>query len=74
MLFHPPHILAALLMTATALTPLTRADDWKHGQVEVRAEVPSGRGAWPACGGIDIMEFINHVRVHQAAPPTGAQP
>jgi len=48
---------------------------WTHGRIEVRAKLPSGRGtwpaiwtlgtdiskvSWPACGEIDIMEFVGY--------------
>ncbi len=47
----------------------------RYGKIEVRAKLPSGKGiwpaiwmlgdnrglvAWPACGEIDIMEFVSH--------------
>lgn len=48
---------------------------WTHGRIEVRAKLPSARGTWPAiwmlgsnieevgwpaCGEIDIMEFVGY--------------
>ncbi len=48
---------------------------WTRGRIEVRAKLPAGRGVWPAiwmlgtnidktgwpaCGEIDIMEFVGH--------------
>jgi len=57
---------------------------WTYGRIEVKAKLPKGRGAWPAiwmlgtdrqagwpaCGEIDIMEFVGyepgviHANVH----------
>ena len=48
---------------------------WTHGRIEVRAKLPAARGTWPAiwtlgtniheagwpaCGEIDIMEFVGY--------------
>lgn len=48
---------------------------WQYGRVEVRAQLPKGKGIWPAiwmmgdnihqvgwpgCGEIDIMEYVGH--------------
>lgn len=60
--------------TAASLITHNKAD-WKFGRIEVRAKLPKGRGVWPAiwmlgtnfrqvgwpaCGEIDIMEFVGH--------------
>ncbi|GAA4305703.1 glycoside hydrolase family 16 protein [Compostibacter hankyongensis] len=52
---------------------------WKYGRIEVRARIPHGLGVWPAiwmlgdneqqvgwpaCGEIDIMEFVGHDPTH----------
>jgi beta-glucanase (GH16 family) len=70
--------------TSASLTTRGKAS-WDHGRVEVRAKLPVGRGCWPAiwmlgtnisevgwpaCGEIDIMEFVGyepgviHANVH----------
>jgi beta-glucanase (GH16 family) len=59
--------------TSASLTTRGKAS-WTHGRVEVRAKLPSGRGSWPAiwmlgtnrqagwpaCGEVDIMEFVGY--------------
>jgi beta-glucanase (GH16 family) len=60
--------------TSASLTTRGRAE-WTYGRVEVRAKLPGGRGTWPAiwmlgsnigevgwpaCGEIDIMEYVGH--------------
>jgi len=66
--------------TSAALITLHKAS-WKYGRIEARAKLPHGLGAWPAlwmlgddkpklgwpaCGEIDIMEFVGHTpnKVH----------
>jgi len=66
--------------TAASLITLGRAS-WQFGRIEVRAKLPQGKGVWPAiwmlgdnirkigwpaCGEIDIMEFVGHTpnKVH----------
>lgn len=70
--------------TSASLTTRGKAS-WTHGRMEVRAKLPAGRGTWPAiwtigtninqmgwpaCGEIDIMEFVGfepgviHANVH----------
>jgi len=65
--------------TSASLITLNKAS-WTYGRIEVRAKLPQGNGVWPAiwtvgankakipwpaCGEIDIMEFVgkdsNHV-------------
>ncbi len=60
--------------TSASLTTQGKAS-WSEGRVEVRAKLPKGRGTWPAiwmlgenrrqvgwpaCGEIDIMEFVGY--------------
>ncbi len=70
--------------TSASLTTRGKAS-WAYGRIEVRARLPSGRGTWPAiwmlgtntrqvgwpaCGEIDIMEFVGfepgvvHANIH----------
>jgi len=71
-------------ITSASLTTEGKAA-WTYGRIEVRAKLPAGRGVWPAiwmlgtnkrevgwpaCGEIDIMEFVGynpgqiHANVH----------
>jgi beta-glucanase (GH16 family) len=59
--------------TSTSLTTRGKAS-WVYGRIEVKAQLPKGRGTWPAiwmlgtnraagwpaCGEIDIMEFVGY--------------
>ncbi|MCC6356767.1 MAG: glycoside hydrolase family 16 protein [Verrucomicrobiae bacterium] len=61
--------------TSASLTTKGKAS-WRYGRIEVRAQLPEGRGmwpaiwmlgdvgpggaGWPACGEIDIMEYVGH--------------
>ncbi len=59
--------------TSASLTTRGKAS-WTYGRIEVRAKVAGGRGTWPAiwtlgndrnagwpaCGEIDIMEYVGH--------------
>jgi len=70
--------------TSASLTTQGKAA-WSHGRIEVRAKLPAARGTWPAiwtlgtnihqagwpaCGEIDIMEFVGfdpgviHANIH----------
>jgi beta-glucanase (GH16 family) len=72
--------------TSASLTTQNTAD-WTYGRFEFRAELPQGKGVWPgvwtlgtnitrigwpACGEVDIMEFVArdpkwvHVTIHYA--------
>jgi len=72
--------------TSASLTTRGKAS-WRYGRIEVRAKLPKGRGTWPAiwtlgtdrtqrwpaCGEIDIMEFVGfepgviHANIHTRA-------
>jgi beta-glucanase (GH16 family) len=81
--------------TSASLTTRGRVS-WRYGRIEVKAKLPSGRGTWPAiwmlgtnttrvgwpaCGEIDIMEFVGqdpgvihaniHTRKYNHAQKTG---
>ncbi len=72
--FTPPHHRPVEYTAASIHTQKTAS--WKYGRIEVRAKLPSGKGVWPAiwtvgadrskvgwpaCGEIDIMEFIGRL-------------
>lgn len=73
--------------TSASVTTQGKAS-WRYGRIEVRAQLPGGRGlwpaiwtlgtnieavGWPACGEIDIVEYVGfnpdsiHANVHTAA-------
>jgi len=77
-------VLADAEYTSASLTTRGKAT-WTYGRIEVRAKLPSGRGTWPAiwtlganidkvgwpaCGEIDVMEFVGfepgvvHANIH----------
>ena len=83
--FTPPNH-APVAYTAASLITLHK-EAWQSGRIEVRAKLPRGQGVWPAiwtlgtnitqvgwpaCGEIDIMEFVGketnnvHGTVHYA--------
>jgi beta-glucanase (GH16 family) len=64
--------------TSASLITLGKAS-WQYGRIAVRAKLPHGKGVWPAiwmlgvnetkvgwpaCGEIDIMEFVGHTPDH----------
>lgn len=78
---------ASAEFTSASLVTLGKAS-WTYGRIEVRAQLPSARGTWPAiwmlgtnirevgwpaCGEIDIMEFVGydpgvvHANIHTKA-------
>ena len=76
--------------TSASVTTRDKAS-WRYGRIEVRAKLPKGRGTWPAiwmvgtnnrqvgwpaCGEIDIMEFVGHEPgvVHANIHTTKLQP
>ncbi len=83
--FTPPNHAPVEYTSASVTTRNTT--NWQYGRIEVRAKIPRGQGVWPAiwtlgtdkkqvgwpaCGEIDIMEFIGkqpntiHGTVHYA--------
>jgi beta-glucanase (GH16 family) len=74
--------------TAASVITLGKAA-WLYGRIEVCAKLPQGKGVWPAiwmlganraqvgwpaCGEIDIMEFVGHTpdRIHSTVHYKGA--
>ncbi len=78
---------AAVEYTAGSLNTRNK-ESWQYGRFEMRAKIPQGKGVWPAfwtlgvdksrvgwpaCGEIDIMEFVGneankiHGTIHYAA-------
>jgi beta-glucanase (GH16 family) len=73
---------ASFAAEATPAALITKGkESWTYGRIEVRAKLPQGKGVWPAiwmlgtnipqigwpaCGEIDIMEFVGHTpdKVH----------
>jgi len=60
--------------TSASINTLGKAS-WKYGRIEVSSKIPKGLGVWPAiwmmgvnrsqvhwpaCGEIDVMEFVGH--------------
>lgn len=73
--FKDPHAKREAKFTSASLVTKGKAA-WTCGRIEVRAKLPAARGTWPAiwmlgadidkvgwpaCGEIDILEFVGHV-------------